>query len=54
MPMRHGKRRDEEKTTVKRPDTELIPIWGHSPGEEETVSAGALVAERQTDEQETR
>lgn len=53
MPMRHGKHRDEEKATVKRPDTELVPIWGHLPDEEDTVSAGALVAERETNEQET-
>lgn len=53
MPMRHGKHRDEEKATVKRPDTELVPIWGHLPDEEETVSAGALVTERETNEQET-
>ncbi len=52
MPMRHGSRRDEEKVTVKRPDTELVPIWGYVPDEEESVSAGALVAERQTPDTE--
>lgn len=53
IPMHGARRRDEDKAaTVKRPDTELIPIWGHSPDEQETVSAGALVAERHTDNQE--
>lgn len=53
IPMHGARRRDEDKAaTVKRPDTELIPIWGHSPDEQETVSAGALVAQRDTDNQE--
>ena len=53
MPLHGSRRRDEEKAaTVKRPDTELVPIWGHTPDEEETVSAGALVTERQTDTEE--
>lgn len=53
IPMHAARRRDEDKAaTVKRPDTELIPIWGHSPDEQETVSAGALVAERHTDNRE--
>ena len=34
--MRHGNRRDEEKVTVKRPDTELTPIWGYVPDEDES------------------
>lgn len=52
MPMHGARRRDEEKpTTVKRPDTELIPMWGHVPEEEETVTAGALVAGRETDDE---
>jgi hypothetical protein len=42
--LRGSRRREDEKATVKRPDTELIPMWGHEPAEEETVSAGALVA----------
>lgn len=53
IPMHGARRRDEDKAaTVKRPDTELIPIWGHSPDEPETVSAGALAAQRDTDNQE--
>ncbi|KAA1249872.1 PPE family protein [Mycobacterium simiae] len=53
MPLHGARRRDEAKAaTVKRPDTKLIAIWGRSPEEKETVSAGALVAERQTDKQE--
>lgn len=53
IPLHGARRRDEEKAaTVKRPDTELIPIWGHSPDEQETVSAGALIAERHPDNQE--
>ncbi|MEU0497954.1 PPE domain-containing protein [Mycobacterium sp. NPDC006124] len=52
MPMHGARRRDEEKAaTVKRPDTELIPMWGHVPEDEETVTAGALVAGRETDDE---
>ena len=51
MPMHGARRRDDEKPAiVKRPDTELIPMWGHTPEDEETVSAGALVAEREADD----
>jgi PPE-repeat protein len=42
--LRGARRSEDEKTTVKRPDTELIPMWGHEPAEERTVSAGALAA----------
>lgn len=53
MPLHGVRRRDDEKPAiVKRPDTELIPMWGHTPEEEETVSAGALVSERQTDDKQ--
>ncbi|MFQ8344728.1 PPE family protein [Mycolicibacterium nivoides] len=54
MPLHGARRRDEEKATkIKRPDTELIPIWGHVPDEEETVSAGELVGQTQSgDEKE--
>jgi PPE-repeat protein len=49
IPLHGARRRDDEKPAiVKRPDTELIPIWGHTPEDEETVSAGTLVSERQT------
>jgi PPE-repeat protein len=52
LPLR-GRRRDEEDETVKRPDTELIPMWGNSPEEPETVTAGALAtAELRPDEEE--
>ncbi|WP_099020882.1 PPE domain-containing protein [Mycolicibacterium palauense] len=52
MPMHGARRRDDEKSaTVKRPDTELIPMWGNVPADEETVTAGALVAGRETDDE---
>ncbi|RFZ63033.1 putative PPE family immunogenic protein PPE68 [Mycobacterium marinum] len=53
MPLQRAHRRDEDKAAiVKHPDTELIPIWGHLPEEEQTVSAGALIAAERTIEQE--
>jgi PPE-repeat protein len=53
MPI-HGtrRRRDQEAAPMKHPDTELIPIWGHRPEEQDTVSAGALATSRPTGTQE--
>jgi PPE-repeat protein len=49
--MLHGRRKDdEEDRKIKRPDTELFPIWGDEPDEGESVSAGALVTQRQEQE----
>ena len=38
---RHGE--DEESVTIKRPDTELAPLWGEVPHDPDTVSPAELV-----------
>lgn len=45
----HAMRRadDDEPGTIKRPDTELIPLWGDQADDVDTVSPGELVTERQ-------
>jgi hypothetical protein len=53
MPLRGARWDSKDKTEgVKRPDTELIPVWGNSPEEPETVTAGALATELRPDDQE--
>lgn len=45
MPMHPLRRRDDEDgepVTIKRPDTELSPLWGAPPEEPDTVSPAAL------------
>ena len=45
MPL-HGARRhgeDEESVSIKRPDTELAPLWGEVPNDPDTVSPAELV-----------
>lgn len=47
MPLHAARRGDGEAATVKRPDTELIPMWGQTGDEPDTVTAGALIAAHQ-------
>jgi len=42
---RHGD--DEQSATIKRPDTELSPLWGEVPDEPDTVSPAELVHDLQ-------
>jgi hypothetical protein len=45
MPL-HAARRpgeDDESVTIKRPDTELSPLWGEAPNDPDTVSPAELV-----------
>ncbi len=49
MPLHAARRRgeDEESVKIKRPDTELTPLWGDVPEEPDTVSPAALAHQLQ-------
>ena len=48
MPLHAARRRDDdESATIKRPDTELTPLWGEVEHEPDTVSPAALTHQLQ-------